>query len=195
MSVTHHTENILQNLGQKERFGQVVAIAYDVFETMADHPWPATTCKEAIMSTKGTRPLTEFSSCGWRVLCVDDAEPALALRALILKTRGYAVTTSNDALQVAETFEKGKYDLAVLDYEMPAMNGCQLATLLKTACPELKIILYTGATYVARHDLPSIDAIVHKSDGLEELLAAIEAFLPSWQQNTNSGVRSSAPFA
>jgi hypothetical protein len=36
MSVTHHTENTLQNLGQEERFGQVVAIAYDVFETMAD---------------------------------------------------------------------------------------------------------------------------------------------------------------
>jgi hypothetical protein len=75
-----------------------------------------------------------------------------------------------------------------------AMNGCRLATLLKTTCPELKIILYTGATYVARHDLPSIDVMVHKSEGVEELLAAIEAFLPSWQQNTNSGVRSSAAF-
>jgi CheY-like chemotaxis protein len=146
------------------------------------------------MSTKETKPLTEFSSCGWRVLCVDDAEPALALRALILETKGYAVTTSNNPFQVAETFEKGKFDLAVLDYEMPAMNGCQLATLLKTACPELKIILYTGATYLVRHDLLSIDAMVHKSDGVEELLAAIEAFLPSWQQNGNSG-RSSAAFA
>jgi CheY-like chemotaxis protein len=182
-------------LTRKERFGLLVAIVYDVFETMADDPWPATTCKEAIMSTKGTKPLTEFSSCGRRVLCVDDAEPALALRALILENQGYAVTTSNSALQAAKMFKSNKFDLAVLDYEMPTMNGCQLAALLKTACPELRIILYTGASYVPRHDLPFIDAMVHKSEGVEELLAAIEAFLPRWQQNTNSGVLASAALA
>jgi len=139
------------------------------------------------MSTKGKKPLTEYSGGGRRVLCVDDAEPALALRALILETKGYAVTTSNSALQVAETFESGEFDLAVLDYEMPAMNGGQLAARLKIASPELKVILYTGASYVARHELSFIDAMVDKSEGVEELLAAIAAFLPPWQQNTNTG--------
>jgi CheY-like chemotaxis protein len=90
------------------------------------------------MSTEGTKSISGFSNCGWRVLCVDDAEPALALRALILETRGYAVTTSSDAFQVAETFENGRFDLAVLDYEMPAMNGGQLAARLKTACPDFE---------------------------------------------------------
>jgi CheY-like chemotaxis protein len=138
------------------------------------------------MSTKGRKSLTEFSGSGWRVLCVDDAEPALALRALILENKGYTVTTSDNALHVAETFESGKFDLAVLDYEMPAMNGSQLAARLKTACPELKIILYTGASSVGRHELLFIDAMVDKSEGVEELLAAIAALLPPWQQNTNT---------
>jgi two-component system response regulator GlrR len=137
------------------------------------------------MSTKGTKSLNEFSNHTRRVLCVDDAEPALTLRALILETRGYAVTTSNSALQVAETFESGKFDLAVLDYEMPAMNGYQLAERLKTASPELKIILYTGAPYVARKELQSVDAMIHKSEGIEELLAVMEAFLPSHQQKAS----------
>jgi CheY-like chemotaxis protein len=144
------------------------------------------------MSTKGTKSLTESSCRGWRVLCVDDAEPALALRALILKTKGYAVTASNSALQAEETFKSGRFDLAVLDYEMPDMNGVQLAARLKTACPELKIILYTGASHIVRSNVPFIDAMVDKSDGIEELLAAIEAFLPGWQQNTGSGVLGSA---
>ena len=124
------------------------------------------------------RTLTELSSRGWRVLCVDDAELALALRARILETKGYAVTTSNNAVQVAETFESGKFDLAVLDYEMPTMNGGQLAARLKTACPELKIILYTGASDVGRQELSFVDAMIHKSDGIEELLAEIEILLP-----------------
>jgi DNA-binding response OmpR family regulator len=147
------------------------------------------------MSANGTKSFTRFSGCGWRVLCVDDAEPALTLRALILKTKGYAVTTSNSAIQVAETFEDGRFDLAILDYEMPAMNGCQLAAQLKTASPEVKVILYTGASYVAGDELHFIDATVHKSEGVEELLATIETFLPRWQQNTNSGVLSSAALA
>jgi CheY-like chemotaxis protein len=118
---------------------------------------------------------------------VDDAEPALSLRALILENKGYTVTTSDNALHVAETFESGKFDLAVLDYEMPVMNGGQLAARLKTASPELKVILYTGASYVAKHELSFIDAMVHKSDGIEELLAKIEILLPH-QPNANSGL-------
>lgn len=146
------------------------------------------------MSTRGTKSFTEFSVGGRRVLCVDDAEPALELRALILETKGYAVTTSNSPLRVAETFENGTFDLAVLDYEMPTMNGGQLAARLKTACPELKVILYTGASHVARHELPFIDAIVHKPEGIEELLAAIETLLQC-QRNTNSGLLGAAALA
>jgi len=147
------------------------------------------------VSTKETKPLTEFSGRGWRVLCVDDAESALALRALILETSGYAVATSNNAIQVAEMFERGKFDVAVLDYEMPAMNGCQLAARLKITCPELKVILYTGASYAFRHDLPFIDAVVDKSEGVEELLATIKDILPHWRQNANSSALGLAALA
>jgi CheY-like chemotaxis protein len=141
------------------------------------------------MYMKGKNPPAEISNPR-RVLCVDDAEPALTLQALILETKGYAVTTSNSPVQAAQMFEGSEFDLAVLDYEMPAMNGAQLAAELKMARPELKVILYTGASYVARHELRFIDAMVHKSDGVEELLAAIESFLPRWQQNANPGQHS-----
>jgi CheY-like chemotaxis protein len=147
------------------------------------------------VSTKAKKPFTKFSSRSLRVLCVDDAEPALALRALILEAKGYAVTISNSALRAAETFERGKFDVAILDYEMPAMNGLQLAARLKNASPELKTILYTGVAYAVRPDLPFIDAMVDKSDGVEKLLAAIEAFLPHWQKNTNTGVLDSSVLA
>jgi DNA-binding NtrC family response regulator len=137
------------------------------------------------MTPKRRQPFKKFSHCAGRVLCVDDAEPALSLRALILEMKGYAVTTSHNALQVAETFESGKFDVAVLDYEMPAMNGGQLAAQLKSASPGLKIILYTGMPYLAmENELRFIDAMVYKSEGIEELLAAIETFLPSRQKNS-----------
>jgi CheY-like chemotaxis protein len=139
------------------------------------------------MSRKETKLLAELSNCRGRVLCVDDAEPALSLRARILEMNGYEVTTSASAVQIAQTFQRGEFDLAVLDYEMPAMNGSQLAARLKAASPELKIILYTGVPYVAGHELRFIDAMISKSESVEELLAAIEAFLPRPQQNAGTG--------
>jgi CheY-like chemotaxis protein len=144
------------------------------------------------MPAKVKKTLIDFSHRRRRVLCVDDAESALALRKLILEMKGYSVTTSNSALQVAETFETGKFDLAILDYEMPAMNGGQLAERLKTAHPDLKIILYTGSSCVARRERDFIDAMVHKSDGVEELLAAIDAFLPGRKRNAKMKERHSS---
>ncbi|HEY1936857.1 MAG TPA: response regulator [Candidatus Angelobacter sp.] len=144
------------------------------------------------MSKSARKLFVQSASRSLRVLCVDDAEPALALRALILEAKGYAVTTSTSALRAAETFESGKFDVAVLDYEMPDMNGLQLAARLKNASPELKTILYTGVADAVRPNLPFIDAMVDKSDGVEKLLAAIDAFLPHWQKITNSGVLGSS---
>jgi CheY-like chemotaxis protein len=133
------------------------------------------------MSAERAKP--PLSKCRHRVLCVDDAETALSLRAHILEMNGYEVTTFANAVQVVEEFQSGKYDLAILDYEMPVMNGAELAAQLKTAGPDLKIILYTGSTCLEKHDLRFIDQAVHKSDGVPALLAAIKTFLPMSRRN------------
>jgi len=121
------------------------------------------------------------------VLCVDDAQPALELRAHILKARGYHVTTAGNALEAVETFATAQFDLAVLDYEMPAMNGAELAARLKTASPQLKVILYTGATHVMDDELRFIDRMIHKSDGIEFLLAALADFAQCSEQQHRYG--------
>ena len=113
-----------------------------------------------------------------RVLCVDDALPALELLGQILELNGYEVITSSSSVQTAQTLIGGDFDLAVLDYDMPAINGIQLAVWLKTASPELKVILYTGALWVPKEELHFVDLMVHKSEGVPALLSALETFLP-----------------
>ena len=127
-----------------------------------------------------------------RVLCVDDAVTALALRARILKMNGYQVTAYSSPVQAAQMFDGREFDMAVLDYEMPAMNGSQLAEHLKTTHPELKIILYTGSGCEGKKDLRFIDVIVDKSEGVFALLAAMKMFLPQSWPNSQ---RPSAPLA
>ena len=130
------------------------------------------------MSMDGAISTRRSSEHRKHVLCVDDAEVLLEVLGQILEMNGYEVTTSVSSVQTAQTFASGDVDLAVLDYDMPAINGTQLATWLKTASPELKVILYTGAAWVPKHELRFVDLMVHKSAGIPALLSAIETFLP-----------------
>jgi len=66
-----------------------------------------------------------------------------------------------------------KIDLVILDFDMPGMNGCDLADLLKVIRPELKIILYSGASDIPRNEMASIDTFVSKADGITALIAEV----------------------
>ena len=111
-----------------------------------------------------------------RVLLVDDEIPQLLLRAQVMTLRGFPVLTAaspDDAISIVaeEAFEK--VELVVVDYNMPGMNGCDLADLLKVIRPELKIILYSGTTDVPRNQMTSIDTFVSKTDGMAALIAKV----------------------
>jgi CheY-like chemotaxis protein len=118
-----------------------------------------------------------------RILCVDDVELNLALWTYILEAHGCAVTSCASAIKTVDTFVRGEFDLAIIDYEMPVMSGSQLAARLKAVRPELKIILYTGAVNIKKRDLRFVDQMVRKGDGVSTLLAAIRDLVPHWRQS------------
>jgi CheY-like chemotaxis protein len=119
-----------------------------------------------------------------RVLCVDDVELNLVLWTYILETHGCAVTSCASAIGTVDTFVRGEFDLAIIDYDMPVMSGSQLAAQLKAARPKLKIILYTGPVNIKKRDLRFVDQMVRKGDGVSTLLTAICDLVPHWRQPT-----------
>ena len=56
--------------------------------------------------------------------------------------------------------------MAILDYEMPMMNGCVLADYLKARYPDLKIILHSGLLDIPENEMNSIGSVVPKGDGM-----------------------------
>jgi PleD family two-component response regulator len=66
------------------------------------------------------------------VLIVDDREPNVTLLAQILSEEGYTrVTTSTEPRQVCALHQRNRYDLILLDLQMPGMDGFQVMDGLK----------------------------------------------------------------
>ena len=113
-----------------------------------------------------------------RVLCVDDDVLTLHLLALILEREGYEVFTSSDPTAAIKVLKQEAVDLALLDYEMPQMNGGELAAVVKCSGLATNVILFSGSAGISQRDLAFIDRFVRKSEGVEALLEAIESLLP-----------------
>jgi CheY-like chemotaxis protein len=107
------------------------------------------------------------------VLLVDDDERQLKLRATILEVYGYSAHTATGASDALSTAGREHVDIAVVDYNMPMMNGCALASHLKASDPQLKVILLSAALCIPTHEMRSIDKFVSKTAGVPELLDAI----------------------
>jgi DNA-binding NtrC family response regulator len=111
-----------------------------------------------------------------KILLVDDEIQQLWLRAEVMRLRGFSVLTADNpdgAISLVSEKASANIDLVVIDYNMPGMNGCDLADLLKVICPELRIILYSGESDIPRTEMTSIDVFVSKSDGMSTLIVEI----------------------
>ena len=83
------------------------------------------------------------------VLLLDDSRAFLSLMTDILRGLGVRnIVRCVDAIEAFEVIGRESIHLALVDYEMPIINGCEFASLVRTApdCPDkfLPMILVTG---------------------------------------------------
>ena len=68
------------------------------------------------------------SECLPRILLVDDEKDHLMLFTMVLEDGGYSVDAYTDPVPALLRFRPDYYDVAVLDYIMPVLNGLELQT-------------------------------------------------------------------
>ena len=106
------------------------------------------------------------------ILCIDDDEAILRYEKALLERSGYAVLTAASAQQGLRLATMCKCDAVLLDYEMPEMNGHEVAFEIKRVRPELMLILLSG-TEVPMQALALVDAFVPKLEASQQLLPMI----------------------
>ena len=114
----------------------------------------------------------------YRVLCVDENKFGVFVNATILRYEGYEVLACSDPLEAAALARSQEIDLAVVDYQMPGMNGAQLAASCKAANPDIKVILFSQRFGIPEHELALADLFVPKTEDIQGLLEGMEALLP-----------------
>ena len=106
------------------------------------------------------------------ILCIDDDDAILRYEKALLERSGYAVLTAASARQGLRLVTMCKCDAVLLDYEMPEMNGHEVAFEIKRVRPELMVILLSG-TEVPMQALALVDAFVPKLEASQQLLPMI----------------------
>ncbi len=82
------------------------------------------------------------------LLCVDDDVQCLAIRKIMLEAFGFKVTTTPDPRQGLRLHAAHKFDAAVLDFQMPYLNGGELAKSMKMARPDVPVVILSGLPYL-----------------------------------------------
>lgn len=119
-----------------------------------------------------------------KILLADDDEDYLLMTDSFLKQLGYNVETASDGKQAVEKLMSGNYQIALLDYFMPGLNGEEVITEIRKNNKELIIILQTGFSGqkppIETMQKLNIQNYFDKTEGIDrlnlELISAVKIF-------------------
>ena len=119
-----------------------------------------------------------------KILLADDDEDYLLMTDSFLKQLGYNVETASDGKQAVEKLTSGNYQIALLDYFMPGLNGEEVITEIRKHNKELIIILQTGFSGqkppIETMQKLNIQNYFDKTEGIDklnlELISAVKIF-------------------
>jgi two-component system alkaline phosphatase synthesis response regulator PhoP len=121
-----------------------------------------------------------------RVLIVDDEKLVLAGFKTALELDGYAVWAAQNAKEALAIVQETSFDLIVLDFIMPGMDGLELLSRIRKHQPLARSIIISGKvdSKQSEDDLTKTlgeqveaDLYLHKPLPNERLIAAVKSLL------------------
>ena len=114
---------------------------------------------------------------GSTILIVEDEEIHRLLLRRVLENNGYVILDAANGAEGLEVLRTLKIDLAIVDLEMPVMNGMEFTKWVKDINPNFPMIIVTGhASNFSPHDIlaADVEAFLQKPIVTDELIRIIE---------------------
>jgi DNA-binding NtrC family response regulator len=83
-------------------------------------------------------------SSSYAVLVVDNEDSLRRVLGEQLEDEGYEVSTASDGDEAIHLVNEKKFDLVLLDINMPRVNGFEVLKFIKHHHPEVKVVMLTG---------------------------------------------------
>jgi DNA-binding NtrC family response regulator len=121
-----------------------------------------------------------------RILLIDDDKNIRQTLSIVLQEEGYFVDTAENGKEAVEKSYANFYNLAIVDWRLPDVDGTILITQLKETTPKMAKIMLTG--YPSMNNAieavnQHADAFLVKPVAVEELLKKIRELLILQEEN------------
>jgi len=112
------------------------------------------------------------------IFVVDDDQVIVSSLSLILRFRGFDVSSFSDPLKALQALQTTTPDLLITDVIMPTFSGIGLAIKTREICPECHVLLFSGQPETARlleaakaegHDFEVLAKPIHPNDLLTKI--------------------------
>ena len=116
----------------------------------------------------------------WRILVVDDEPLVCDSITRMLAGDEQTVVTATSAEAALAALQHARFDLIIVDYQLPGMKGDELAVAVKSRYPHLALVMITAypETLASSHkELAGVDLVISKPLDLQELRRAVAKFL------------------
>ena len=126
------------------------------------------------------------------LLCVDDDEQCLAVRRILFEAHGFNVITTTSPRQGLRLHQLKRFDAAVIDFQMPEMNGGVLAAKMKGARSDVPVVILSGLPYAPEGTPRCYDRFICKADSGFKLVKEIQELISA--SPTGGGPAVALPF-
>ncbi len=137
-----------------------------------------------------------------RILIADDSDVCRTVLAILLKNTGFEVTSVVNGREALAKLREQTFDFAVLDNDMPELDGLGTLTALRAFVPELPVAIVSGTLSPdlrARYEKHAIEAIYDKPVDPRKLRDQIPQLLERRKQKAKEAAgggaeQATAPF-
>jgi two-component system chemotaxis sensor kinase CheA len=119
-----------------------------------------------------------------KILSIDDHEMLNVMRQKVLAVAGYDCDLAYSAEQGLTMASTNRYDVVLLDYNLPGCCGLEVANGLKGICPSLPIVMVTGEELYESCD--AVHSYLVKGEGPEALIAQLGKIVPATRKKAHS---------